>query len=141
MMKKCFTFLAALCLLSAPVSLTSCDDDDVQQVMNIIDLVLGQGDVVGSWAASAQAEDGTTLTFSFTFQQNGQGAIVVTQGTEVAQFNFTYTLSNNVITMQGEDVQRLFERTPYTFTVSSVTQQQLAMTDADGSQWVLNRVQ
>ena len=139
-MKKFFTLITALCLFTAPVSFTSCDDDDVKQVIEIIDLVLGTGDVVGTWAATGQDGQGQQFTLAFTFQQNGQGAVVMTQGTESAQFNFAYTLENNVITMSGQDIQRLFGKTPYTFTVSQVTSQQLSMTDMDGSQWVLNRM-
>ena len=140
-MKKIFTYVTALCLFSAPVAFTSCDEDDVKTALEIADLILGQGDVVGSWSASGTDEQGQQIVLSFTFQQNGQGAIVLTQGTEANQFNFTYTLSNNVITMTGSDVERFFGSSPYNFTVSSVTSSQLAMKDQDGDDWVFNRIQ
>ena len=100
-MKKLFGGLALTALIAgAPVTMTSCDDDDINTILDIISLFTSADDLAGTAWITSQSD------YAFEFGANGQGAYydgyegVDAEGNVVAQ-SFTYTLdtTNNTLTI------------------------------------------
>ena len=106
-MKRIFGTMAMSALLAgSPLVLTSCDDDDVQTIVSIIDALLTTDDLNGTtWANYQTASDGSTYIALLIGFGNGQVELyedtyVDSEGTAKLQSG-TYTLdtTNNVLTL------------------------------------------
>ena len=92
-MKKTITLTALVLCLSAPVALTSCNDDDVQTVLNIVDqLFLKSNDELAgtAWLTADRAH-------GIEFGSGQQGLMADANSTtgEVDQRQFTYTVGSD----------------------------------------------
>jgi len=101
-MKKFFyTLLAAFLLTSTPVTLTSCDDDDVQAVVDLVAQLLVTYDELSNttWITTDE-----TAQFSFGTSNTGVFYSVDESG-EAVGTNFTYSLGTDgtSITFQLEN--------------------------------------
>ena len=109
-MKKFFACVSMMCLLSAPVSFTSCDEDDVKTALAIVDLFINNtSELAGTqWLA---ADNSMALVFSDS--QNGV-LIVATENGQQQQLQFTYTLNQNTLTLNTSAGTYQFTVTGYT---------------------------
>jgi hypothetical protein len=103
-MKKIFTYLLSLTLLaSTSVTFTSCDDDDVDTVMQIITALLtnGTADIENTaWFQQDEQKNG----FVYAFKAGGQGLQYQFEKgvyTSVTPFTYSYDSSQNVLTIGG----------------------------------------
>ena len=99
MIKKFFGGLALMAAFTAPVAMTSCNDDDVNTVLSIIDMLFtSTDDLAGTaWLAT---DSSMAIEFGSGNQGNLYDSSVMDETGAVAQ-PFTYTLDtqNNVLTI------------------------------------------
>ena len=109
MTKKFFGGLALMTALSAPVTMTSCSEDDVNTVLEILDALIGSTDELSNtvW----YRETPTFVQFSFGTGRQGMYYDDSTGETGVA---FNYTLNENTLTLQFSDQTLTFTVTAYT---------------------------
>lgn len=88
-MKKFFAGLMLLATMSVPVTFTSCDDDDVKTIIDLLDLIIGGDDLTNtSWLSSDSA-------YELDFQTGSQGYIsFLDEDNEIQSVGFTYSISN-----------------------------------------------
>lgn len=105
--KKFLSAMAITMLMAgAPIALTSCDDDDVNTIVNILDALLSTDDLNGTtWANYQNASDGSQYIAMIIGFGNGQvelyeDSYVDNEGTAILQSG-TYTLdtNNNTLTL------------------------------------------
>lgn len=89
-MKKILTLTALGLCLSGPVVLTSCNDDDVQTVIDIVSKLIQSGDELSNTAwLSADSLHGIE------FGSNGQGVMADGDTGTVIQQQFTYAVGQD----------------------------------------------
>lgn len=89
-MKKIFSLVALLAVMVAPVSLTSCNDDDVKTVLNIVDQLFQSSDELSG------TEWLTTDSLHYIgFNSGAQGVMVDGDTGQVVERQFTYTMTND----------------------------------------------
>ncbi len=98
--KKFFGSLAMMTLVAAaPVTLSSCDDDDVNTVLTIIDMIFTSSDQLAgtAWLAT---DSSMAIEFSSGNQGNLYDSTLMDENGAIAQ-PFTYTLDteNNLLTI------------------------------------------
>lgn len=92
MMKKIFSLVALLCAVVAPVSLTSCNDDDVQTVLNIVDqlgLFQSNDELTGTEWLTADS------LHYIGFSSGAQGVMADGDTGQVIERQFSYTMVND----------------------------------------------
>lgn len=113
-MKKFFSSVALMALIAgAPVTMTSCDEDDVKTVLDIISLFTGNQLQGTAWIASDNS-----MAIEFLDGTNGNlydSSHVDKDGNAIAQ-PFTYTLDtqNNVLTLTLSSGTRRYTVTEFT---------------------------
>lgn len=129
-MKKFLACISVFCLMAAPVSLTSCNDDDVQTVLGILDYFLNTNDLAGTaWLATDNS-----MAIEFSDARNG-AMVVADQNTQSGNrtFQFTYTLNENVLTLS------IAEAGTMTFTITGFEKQKtLVLTDSKNNSVTFN---
>ena len=106
-MKKFFTYVTMLLFMGAPVSMTSCDDDDVNTILEIVDALLSTNDLTGT--AWITADNTKAIEFTST----SQGAFY--DGSSEGE-SFTYTVDTNT-----NELKLAFSNRSVTFTIVSFT--------------------
>lgn len=88
-MKKFFAGLMLLATMSVPMTFTSCDDDDVNTIIELLDLILGGDDLNNtSWVSD-------NPVYELDFQTGSQGYIsFLDENDEVQSVGFTYSITN-----------------------------------------------
>lgn len=109
MIKKFFGGLAIMTALSAPVALTSCSEDDVNTVLQIIDALIGSTDELSNTVWYRE----TPSFVQFSFGTNRQG-MYYDDSTGETGLAFTYSLNENTLTLQFSDQTLTFTVTAYT---------------------------
>ena len=119
--KKIFGAMAMTVLMAGvPVSLTSCDDDDVNTIVSILDALLSTDDLNGTtWANYQTASDGSQYIALLVGFGNGQvelyeDSYVDKDGTAILQSG-TYTLdtTNNTLTLSLDTGTRRYTITEF----------------------------
>lgn len=119
--KNIFGVLAMTALMAgAPVTLTSCDDDDVTTIVSILDALLSTDDLNGTtWANYQSASDGSQYIALLIGFGNGQvelyeDSYVDKDGTAILQSG-TYTLdtNNNTLTLSLDTGTRRYTITEF----------------------------
>jgi hypothetical protein len=119
--KNIFGALAMTVLMAgAPVTLTSCDDDDVTTIVSILDALLSTDDLNGTtWANYQSASDGSQYIALLIGFGNGQvelyeDSYVDKDGTAILQSG-TYTLdtNNNTLTLSLDTGTRRYTITEF----------------------------
>lgn len=119
--KNIFGVLAMTILMAgAPVTLTSCDDDDVTTIVSILDALLSTDDLNGTtWANYQSASDGSQYIALLIGFGNGQvelyeDSYVDKDGTAILQSG-TYTLdtNNNTLTLSLDTGTRRYTITEF----------------------------
>lgn len=114
-MKKIFGGLAMTALIAgAPVTMTSCDEDDINTILDIISLFTSADDLANTAWITSESD------YAFEFGSNGQGAYydgyegVDAEGNVVAQ-SFTYSLdtTNNKLTIVLSSGTRVYTVTEF----------------------------
>lgn len=111
MMKKFIGGLTLMTALSAPVAMTSCSEDDVNTVLQLLELFTSTDDLAGTAWMTADS------TFGLEFGNNKDGVYYDTDNTEGVAFNYTLNTQTNVLTLQ-------FSNTTMTFTITAFTKNQ-----------------
>ena len=114
-MKKLISMMALMLCLTVPATLTSCDDDDVQTVLNIVDqLFLQSGDELSGtqWMASDQ-------TSAIAFGNSSDGLYF--DGTDENGLPFTYTIGSDGSTLTFTFTNT---QTVVTYTITEYTEGQ-----------------
>lgn len=92
MMKKIFSLVALLAVMVAPVTLSSCDDDDVKTVLNIVEQL-------GLFQSSDELTGTEWLTADslhyIGFSSGSQGAMADGDTGQVVERQFSYTMQND----------------------------------------------
>ena len=102
MKKILFAGLMFLATMSTTVTLTSCDDDDINTIIELLDLIIGGDDLTNtSWLSSDSA-------YELDFQTGSQGYIsYLDENNEIQSVGFTYSISNegetSYLTMKFSD--------------------------------------
>lgn len=94
MIKKFFGGLAIMTALSAPVALTSCSEDDVNTVLELLDLILGADDLANSAWITADS------SMALEFGNSKDGVYYDVENTNGVAFSYTLDTSTNVLTLQ-----------------------------------------
>ena len=136
-MKKIFTYVLSLTLLaSTSFSFISCNDDDVETVMNIITALLTNGTAdLDNTAWAQQDQDGT---YVYAFKGNQKGKIYFYQNSQLtatADFTYAYDSSQNVLTLS--DQKQSVSYTVQSFTAGS----QMVLVDGNNTQYVFTSTQ
>lgn len=90
-MKKFFTGLMLLATLSTSVTFTSCDDDDVNTIIELLDLIIGGDDLTNtSWLSSDSA-------YGLDFGTGSQGyfSYYDEETEQVQSIAFTYSITSD----------------------------------------------
>lgn len=99
-MKKFFMGLMLLATMSTTVTFTSCDDDDVNTIIGLLDMILGGDDLSNtSWLSSNPA-------YELDFQGASQGYIsYLDENNEVQSIAFNYSIDseNNLLILTFSD--------------------------------------
>ena len=96
MKKKFFSGLALLAMLATPPTFTSCDDDDVNAIISIIDAILSANDLTGTaWITYDN-------TFALSFDSATQGYYFY-QSSDGILFNYTVDTTNNILSLEFSD--------------------------------------
>ena len=120
--KKFFGAMAIAALVAgAPITMTSCDDDDVNTIVSILDALLSTDDLNGTtWASYQNASDGSQYIAMIIGFGNGQvelyeDSYVDSEGTAILQSG-TYTLdtNNNTLTLSLNTGTRRYTITSFT---------------------------
>lgn len=132
-MKRIFTYLFSLTLLaSTSFSFISCDDDDVETVMQIITALLTNGTAdLDNTAWAQQSQDGTYI---YAFMGNQKGKIYLYKNDKLVNstdFTYAYDASQNVLTLAGQSY------TVQSFTAGS----QMVLVDGNNTQYVFTSTQ
>ena len=108
-MKKFIGGLTLMTALSAPVAMTSCSEDDVNTVIELLDALIGSTDELSNtvW----YRETPTFVQFSFGTSHQGMYYDDSTGENGIA---FTYSLNENTLSLQFSDQTRTFTVTAYT---------------------------
>ena len=120
--KKLFGALAMMALATgAPATLTSCNDDDINTIVSIIDALLTTDDLNGTtWACTQTASDGTQYISMIIGFGNGQVELyeeTYTDESGAAKLQSgTYTLdtNNNILTLKLDTGTRNYTITEFT---------------------------
>lgn len=119
-----FTFL--LCAAVPTTTFTSCDEDDVKTIINIVDMIFFQN----SNELAGTAWQSPDKSFALVFEADGSGALYIYSTEETTEFTYAITTSGNanVLTLTyGDSSQEQF-------TVSGYEEgKSLSLTDAKGS--------
>ena len=109
MMKKFIGGLTLMTALSTPVAMTSCSEDDVNTVLELLDALIGSTDELSNtvW----YRETPTFVQFSFGANRQGMYYDDSTGETGIA---FTYSLTENTLRLQFSDQTLTFTVTAYT---------------------------
>ena len=112
--KKFFGALALAALVAgSPVALTSCDEDDVKTVLDIISLFTSGNELQGTaWISSD-----SSLAFEFTDSQNGnlyESSYADEQGAIAQPFTYTLDTENNKLTLVLSNGTRVYTIYAYT---------------------------
>ena len=94
-MKKIFTYVTALCLFSAPVAFTSCDEDDVKTALDIISYFIQDSSQL---AGTAWVTQDRSVAIGFNDGTSGSLAYATDNGS-VEELDFTYSLSGDTLTL------------------------------------------
>ena len=116
--------LMLLASMSAPVTFTSCDDDDVNTIIGLLDLILGGDDLNNtSWVSD-------NPVYQLDFQAGGQGYFSFLDETNNVQsiaFNYSIDSENSILTLTFSDATWKF--TVVKFEENSV----LVLNDTNGN--------
>ena len=100
MKKKILTGVAMMAMLTTPPMMTSCGDDEINAVLQIIDLLISVDDLANTaWIA----EDNSV---AFEFSSNKTGAYY--ESAEGIQFNYQLDTNNNTLILTFSDVTLTF---------------------------------
>ncbi len=112
-MKKFFCSLAMVSLVAgSPVTMTSCDEDDVNTVLDIISLFVGNQLQGTAWISSDNS-----LAIEFTDASNGylyESSFANEQGAIAQAFTYTLDTTNNVLTLTLSSGTRRYTVTSFT---------------------------
>jgi len=93
MIKKFFGGLALMAAFTAPVTMTSCNDDDVNTVLNIIDQILSGNDLAGTgWLTQDK-------TVGVEFTDNTNGKWYDQSNMEGVAFTYKVDTQNSIVTL------------------------------------------
>lgn len=96
MKKKIYSGLAFMAMLAAPPTLSSCSEDDVNTVLEILDLILSTNDLNGT--AWITADSTQAIEFTSTTQGN-----YYNQSSDPIPFTYTLDTENNILTLNFSD--------------------------------------